>query len=422
MTNPRMILAALSALSIIVTPPASAQSTTASLADAASSVAGISLADLIASTAGDIQGKMVTKYSGDFAEYWNASRSSFEGKTFEAVAANTSNGRFRATGQGMRLVPTALLGEPGNAADLIVVNAEGIEIGRVQAKLGADRVIAALDDPKYAGMDLLTTQDSYDALRKTLDEEAVKSLRRGVPLKSSLQRLATAMDSGRVWKKLPCGAPLPERVAVQAVAQSHYSTRWEVVGRTVAGTQDDALRGAAHAARMAGNAVTRDSVIAVTSSLDDATAAAAGASDDLLRTTGKALGRIVVPVAVAVEVGMSVVEIAGTEASFSAGDMTQEQREVAHAKTAGGVGGSWAGGASGATVGAAIGTAVLPGVGTAVGAVVCGVGGAIGGSSAGRYVAAEGMKTIHGAGVTVKSTSHWIGKRAHGAYRWATSW
>jgi len=125
---------------------------------------------------------------------------------------------------------------------------------------------------------------------------------------------------------------------------------------------------------------------------------------------------------VGVELGMSVVEISDTESRFAAAEMTQQQREVAHAKTVGGVGGSCAGGTCGATAGAAIGTAILPGFGTAVGAIVGGTGGAVAGSSAGRYAAAAGMKTIHSVGVTVESTSRWVGRRTYRTYRWATSW
>jgi hypothetical protein len=108
-------LAALFALSAaLVSPAAEAQITMTSLADVATRVGGIPLAELIASTAGDIRGKTVAKYGGDFAAYWQAARSSLEGKAFEAVVAHASNSRFRATSQGTRVVPTALLCQPGN--------------------------------------------------------------------------------------------------------------------------------------------------------------------------------------------------------------------------------------------------------------------------------------------------------------------
>jgi hypothetical protein len=423
MSNLSVLIAGLVSLALAFNAAAvAAQPAASAIVDAVKQLDGMSLEDLIASTAGDVRADKVTKYGGDFAAYWQAACTSLEGKAFEAVVSNTSNGRFRATGQRARLVPTTLLGQPGSPADLIVVNAEGVEVARVQAKLGASQVIAALEDSKYVEMDFLTTQDSYNALQKAIDHDAVKSLSRGVPMKPSMQRLAEAMDSGRVWKKLPCGAPLPEREPVRAIARSHYSSRWEAASRTVVVTQDDALRGAARAARTADSLVTRDTIAAVAKTIDDATVPVAGAADDLLKTTGKTLGRIAGPVAVGVELGMSVVEISDTESRFAAAEMTQQQREVAHAKTVGGVGGSCAGGTCGATAGAAIGTAILPGFGTAVGAIVGGTGGAVAGSSAGRYAAAAGMKTIHSVGITAESTSRWVGRRTYRTYRWATSW
>lgn len=399
-----------------------AQPEAATLANTLSRLDGMSLEDLIASTAGDVRADKLAKYGGDFTAYWQAASSSIEGKAFEAIAANTSNGRFRATGEGTRLIPTAFLGQAGDPADLVVVNATGGEVSRVQAKLGVRQVIDALEEARYAEMDLLTTQDSYDALQKALDDEAAKSLRRGVPMKPSMQRLARAMDSGRIWSRLPCGAPLPQRAPVSAVARSHYSARWEAVRDTAVVTQDDTVRGVARVARETVKATPSEAICAASRTLDDATVPAISAGEDVLKAAGRKIVRMAGPIASGVEVAVSVIEIADTESRFANGDMTQEQREVAHIQVAGGVGGSYAGGTCGATVGAAIGTAILPGVGTAVGAIVGGAGGAIAGSSAGRYAAAEGMKTMHAAGVTVDSASRWVGRRTSRAYRWATSW
>ena len=390
------------------------------------------LTELVAATAGDVRPDKVAKYGGNFAAYWQAASSGLGGKVFEAVVADTCNARFRALGDARRLVPTAFLGDPKNAADLHCIERSGAVARLIQAKLGANEILAALDDPKYASMDLLTCQESFDELQRQLQKEVATASRRGRPVKAIFQLLADAIDSGRLWRGLPCGAPLPERSVVDSIGQAHFESRWT---KLAAAAADDLIRSAAAAERATAQATTQAArqvttqaprLVNGSASLgDDLARAAAGSTDDAVGTSvrlAQGAAKWAGPVATGVEVVVAGYEAQTTEMKYASGQISHEQREVAHAGTIGGVGGSWAGGAGGATGGAAVGTIVCPGVGTAVGGVVGAVGGAIGGSAAGRFVAAKGTEAIHRTGNTIASTAGWLGRSAQNAYNWATDW
>lgn len=97
----------------------------------------------------------------------------------------------------------------------------------------------------------------------------------------------------------------------------------------------------------------------------------------------KAVGKA----AVAVEIGLRVVEAAKTESRYQNGNSSLHERNRDHAKNAAGLvagaAGGWAGAEAGAVVGAVVGSVAGPpgaAVGAVVGAVIGGVGGAIGGN------------------------------------------
>ncbi len=345
---------------------------------------------------------------------------------FEAVAADTCNSRFRAVGDGRRLVPTAMLGDPGNAADLHVVDASGEVVERVQAKLGGPDIVNVLGDPKYGGMSLVTCQESFDQLQRQLRRESAKAARRGLPLMPKFRRLSEAIESGRLWSNLPCGAPLPERAAVERIGRAHFETHWN---RLASSAVDDVARGGASAQKVTGQPAAQvgrqatSSVDQAMSKGDDLVRSSVGSADDAVGATAKlakGVAKWAGPVAVGVEVVVAGYEVTTTEHQYLSGQITHEEREVAHAGTAGGVGGSWTGGAVGAVGGAAIGTMVCPGVGSAVGAIVGGVGGAIGGSAVGKYMASKGTEALHLSGHTISSTVRWTGRKVSDTYRWVT--
>jgi len=387
-----------------------------------------SLTELVTATAGDIQPDKIAKYGDNFGVYWQAASNGLSGKVFEALVADTCNRRFRATGEATRLLPTALVLDPHNAADIHCVDGSGTVTRRIQAKLSADGILAALDDPKYASMDLLTCQESLDDLRRRLLKERDKAARQGRPLKAMFQRLTDAIDSGRLWTALPCGAPLPQRTFVHSIGRAHFEQRWKQVAIA---TTEGVARGGSMAESNATRAATKPALQARAKATgvgplgDDLTRAAVGSTDDAVTTSMKfarGVARLAGPVASGVELIAASYEAHTTESEYASGRISHRQREVAHAGTVGSVGGSWAGSAGGATGGAMVGTMVCPGAGTAFGAVVGGVGGAVGGSVAGRFVATRGTEAFHHTGNTITAAAEWLGRSTHSAYRWATDW
>lgn len=104
------------------------------------------------------------------------------------------------------------------------------------------------------------------------------------------------------------------------------------------------------------------------------------------------------PAAAAVDAGTRVYESYKVEESYRKGTITEQERNLEHAKNAAGFAGGWAGAWVGGkvcgTAGAAIGTAVCPGLGTAIGGAVGGVAGAVGGYFAGEKMAEAGTEAI----------------------------
>ena len=134
-----------------------------------------------------------------------------------------------------------------------------IEVEPVQEHLSTDKeysnVMNKLSNPKYAGMDILTDQNTADALRKELQREATRAKAIGRKLQPKFAALQDAIDSGRLLKRLPCGAPLPTQDHITKVARNHaqklfgvqtskISTTVARSSKVIAGHADDIADGA----------------------------------------------------------------------------------------------------------------------------------------------------------------------------------
>jgi len=366
------------------------------------------LDESLTKTVGGVRPQAIEKHAGSFDSYWNASRPQREGKAFEAILADTTNRRVAATGGTQRIIPTAHLGYPQHAADLIELDNTGRVVRRIQSKLGFDNVLGALRDPKYAGMDIVTDQNTLDSLRKELAKRAESASARGVSLPTEHRALQEALDSGRLWQKLPCGAPLPTREYTTQIARQHAERLWNARLTSVASTVDDAARAATGSV---------DNIARAGTVTDDVAHAAANSLDDAAKTTlanaGKVVTKAVPVVATAYEVYQRGSEVAATERQFAVGQVSQQQREVLHARTAGKAVGGFTGATAGATGGATLGTAVgsVAGPpGAVVGGVVFGIGGAVVGGLGGELVigeaAAAATGALHRTGTTIKGAAN----------------
>ena len=169
------------------------------------------------------------------------------------------------------------------------------------------------------------------------------------------------------------------REAVNAAAKSVTKTLKEVAKKS-----DDAAHAADDVVR-AGDDLLR--------SADDVARASSGAPSAIAGASA-----VLVPVGIALDASMRVLDGVETERKFEAGKISRRERHVAHGRNAagmvGGMAGAYGGAEAGAAGGAAIGTFFCPGIGTAIGGIVGGLTGGIGGYFAGDAVAAAGAEAM----------------------------
>lgn len=132
-------------------------------------------------------------------------------------------------------------------------------------------------------------------------------------------------------------------------------------------------------------------------------------------------------------------DVIETEGRYGRGEITAQEREIAHAENAAGYVGGWGGALIGAKVGGEIGgvagTCVAPGPGTGVGATIGALTGAVagyfGGEEAAKLAAERTMQAVHSSGTTVaewgyrrwedvKDAGRWTYRKAADAWHWIT--
>jgi hypothetical protein len=139
----------------------------------------LSLQELVDRVAGKPRRKAYAKYGGDLTSYWEAAASQRAGKTFEAIVAYKYNNKvlnkvLAVLGRACQIVPTAVIGASSHPADLLKI-CNGRIVQQYQLKLGWRAAVKALQDPKYAGMSILTPKDQLAIIKKRLlQSDAVK--------------------------------------------------------------------------------------------------------------------------------------------------------------------------------------------------------------------------------------------------------
>ena len=216
------------------------------------------------------------------------------------------------------------------------------------------------------------------------------------------------------------GAALVLKAAAKGKLQVHVIRTSHVLGEPIAAVLEQTVNGSDEAARLAQLAsddIGRSAaqVVDDAARVSDDVARAASTGRTVLRATAKAA----VPVAIAVDGGLRVRDGLATERQFHAGEISVQQREVAHAKNVAGMAGGWGGAFAGAKIGAlgggAAGSAVAPGPGTAIGGVVGGIAGGVagyvGGEAASEAAAEWTVKHVHSAGMTIADSAEaaWSG-------------
>ncbi len=130
-------------------------------------------------------------------------------------------------------------------------------------------------------------------------------------------------------------------------------------------------------------------------------AGAAGAASGALgrgKVLGRAASRFSRVGGGLLALGFSAVDVIGTELD---GSLSRNEKNAAHAGTAGGAAGAWGGAVLGAKGGAAIGTAFMPGLGTAIGGIGGGLIGGMAGWWGGHSLGKKAGEVLFGEGQTV---------------------
>lgn len=206
------------------------------------------------------------------------------------------------------------------------------------------------------------------------------------------------------------GASLVLDAATKGKLEVHVVRTSHVLGEPTAAVLEQSMHCTDEAARIARSAA-NEAARGASQIADDALRA----SDDVVRAAGKGgtvlriAAKVAVPVAVAVDGGLRVRDGLKIERQFENGEITVQEREIAHTKNVAGMAGGWGGALVGAKLGAvgggAAGSAVAPGPGTAIGGVVGGitggVAGYIGGEAAAEAAAKWGVDRVYEAGTTI---------------------
>ncbi len=337
-----------------------------------------------------------------FESYWASSSNSRAGYALEATFSDTFNRRAGATSLQTRILPTKYLGHTHSAADLFEIDKAGKVIAEYQCKLGHTQMLEALDDPKYANMKLVTTEETLKSLKDELAQKKVQA--RSLPLSDKMKQLDDALNSGRLLQKSPCGAPLPTKEFCSKVArevtENLYHTAKAQTTIPLVKSSPSAKPSKASKAPEVPNAGKSGNPSENPNKIPTSVKIGRGA----LKVVGVA--------GVAYEGYVRVNNGVDTERQYSEGQISEQQREIAHAKNIAGGGGSLGGGIVCAGYGAAYGSTFGP-VGTFVGGVSCGIAGALVGEKALGETAAGAVSLIHSTGSTigdgVTATGKWLG-------------
>ena len=208
------------------------------------------------------------------------------------------------------------------------------------------------------------------------------------------------------------GAALVLEAASKGNLQVHVVRTSHVLGEPTAAVLEQTAKCTDEAARLAASGLDdlgRNSaqiVDDVARASDDA-ARAASKSGTVLRATAKAA----IPIAVAVDGGLRIRDGLKTEQQFQSGEISEQEREVAHAKNAAGMAGGWGGAAGGAWIAgqaaAPLAAATGPAAPWVEGAAILGGGlvGYVAGEEAAEAAVGYAVSSLHATGTTIAETT-----------------
>ena len=230
----------------------------------------------------------------------------------------------------------------------------------------------------------------------------------------SAKRVLRSANAGKVEQE---AARKILEAAAQGRLEVHVIRTKHVLGEPTAAVLEGVTKSTENAAQLARSAL--DDIVRAGANVTDDVARAGIAMErgaiagvnDAARAAGhassvKVASKALVVVGVAVDASVRVNDAVVVEQRFAEGKISQQQREVEHAKNAAGMAGGWSGAIAGAEGGAIAGGIGGP-WGAAAGGVIGGIGGYFGGEAAAAAAAEWGMNRLHDAGTTVRGTWNW---------------
>ncbi len=236
-----------------------------------------------------------------------------------------------------------------------------------------------------------------------------------------------AVESAKRVLRSPSAGPVEKRAA-QAVLESAAQSKLQVhvvrtkhcLGEPMVAVLEQTTRTSPGARRAAADAIkdlaraAQHSAGSMSHDAGRAARIAAETTDDVARSSARAGNTVLqraakgaVVVGAAVDVGLRVKDGVGIEQQYRAGEISQQQREVLHARNAAGMAGGWGGAAAGAWIAAQAAAPIAAATGPAApyvegGAAFAGsVAGYIGGEKAAAAAVEFGVRKVHAAGTTI---------------------
>ena len=180
-------------------------------------------------TVGRVRPETVLKYRTKEAYIPARGVKATAGKMFEAMTVN----RYRAYAQnGERLVTTASLGFPGDAADIIKISREGVVLERYQLKAGYNASIKAITDTKYSSARIATHPDQLAKIRTELRKLQLQ----GKPLREPWNLVDDALRTGRLTDTID-GMTLSTRGASIRASNRYVGRMFDVTSRELFASQ-----------------------------------------------------------------------------------------------------------------------------------------------------------------------------------------
>jgi hypothetical protein len=157
-------------------------------------------------TIGRIRTKSFNKYS-TFDDYWQAGGTGSRGKFFESQSVLQANSALKKQGSAYRYAITAVEGDPGHPADLVLLNDKGKIVRRCQLKStrNVNDIIKFSQEAKYSDMTLVTHPETLMDLSERGKREIEKARLRGQPPPTKWQNVLDKLERGLITDELVDG-------------------------------------------------------------------------------------------------------------------------------------------------------------------------------------------------------------------------